>query len=167
MIDIKVTRPHGTYWCADVKTPDGENSVSATGVSPKAAIDSAVSLLGWMASPNGNQATVADIAPDPTSAAIDRLAMRVAIDKDAIISQALSDYLGHSEWEPHEMAGRLSCSIFRSNDSEVWFCDGVPLVTFYPPSLDSAGTTYTVNVRYGRHATKPSAARAGTNLQSD
>lgn len=155
MIDIKVTRPHGTYWCADVKTPDGENSVSATGVSPKAAIENAVSLLSWMASPNGNQATIADIAPDPTSAAFDSLAMRVAIDKDAIISQALSDYLGHSEWKPHEMEGRLSCSIFRSNGSEVFCCDGFPLVTFHPPSLDGTGTTYTVNTRYERHAIKP------------
>lgn len=89
--------------------------------------------------------------PNPTSAAFDSLAMRVAIDKDAIISQALSDYLGHSEWEPHEMAGRLSCSTYRSNGSEVFYCDGVPLVTFHPPSLDRAGTTYTVNMRYERH----------------
>ena len=81
--------------------------------------------------------------------------MRVAIDKDAIISQALSDYLGHSEWESYEMDGRLSCSIFRADDREVWSCDGVPLVTFHPPSLDRAGTTYTVNTRYERHAIKP------------
>lgn len=89
--------------------------------------------------------------PDPTSSAIDSLAMRVAIDKDAIISQALSDYLGHSEWESHEMDGRLSCSILRADDSEVWSCDGVPLVTFYPPSLDSAGTRYIVDFKYVRH----------------
>ena len=151
MIDIKVTRPHGTYWCADVKTSDGANSVSATGVSPKVAIENAVDLLSWMASPDGSKATTASIAPDPTSAAFDSLAMRVAIDKDAIISQALSDYLGHSEWEPHEMAGRLSCSTYRSNGSEVFYCDGVPLVTFYLPSLDSAGTTYTVDFKHVRH----------------
>lgn len=90
--------------------------------------------------------------PAPTRAAIDMLAMRVAIDKDAIISQALSDYLGHSEWEPHEMEGRLSCSIFRANDSEVWSCDGVPLVTFCPPSLDSAGTKYTFDFKYVQHS---------------
>ena len=63
MIDIKVARPHGTYWHADVKTSDGANSVSATGVSPKVAIENAVALLSWMASPDGSKATTASIAP--------------------------------------------------------------------------------------------------------
>ena len=63
MIDIKVTRPHGTYWCADVKTSDGANSVSATGVSLKVAIENAVALLSWMASPDGSKATTSNVTP--------------------------------------------------------------------------------------------------------
>lgn len=72
---------------------------------------------------------------DPLQHTAAELASGLAAQRDRILRDAISQVLGHGDWQPEDLAGRCSCESSPARDR--YFLDGRPLVEFYAVETDT------------------------------
>lgn len=73
---------------------------------------------------------------ETTATTHDKLATAMATQTDALLAAAITKVLGHSDWKPEDLRGRLTAAKHSGTGNETWCLDAKPLMVFGPVKLE-------------------------------
>lgn len=82
-----------------------------------------------------------------------KIAKEVARTRDRLIEEAVTALLGHEDWNPRELAGRLRRLGHPERPEEHWQLDGKPLISIWPSEVINADGQITLKIKYQKFPT--------------